>query len=113
MKMSQEQYEKIINNRKISDSKPKRKHEEPLGGSVQRKEKSMGRVIVSFTGYRVRPLDPDNFSGSVKNLLDGLRHAGLILGDEPTKIKLVTDQVKVSHYEEEKTVIELEEEEIC
>jgi hypothetical protein len=37
----------------------------------------------SFTGYRVRPLDPDNFAGSCKDLLDGCRHAGLIPGDEP------------------------------
>ncbi len=71
------------------------------------KEAGICRTRVRFTGYRVRPLDPDNFAGSVKDLLDGLRHAGLISGDEPWKIILETEQVKVGSFKEEKTVVEI------
>ncbi len=78
-----------------------------LGGSIQGKAGSDDRVVISFTGYRVRPLDPDNFAGSVKDLLDGLRHAGLISGDEPWRIRLETEQVKVATFKQEKTVIEI------
>ena len=65
----------------------------------------MGRIRVRFVGRRVRPLDPDNFAGSVKDALDGLRHVGLIDGDEPWRIVLETEQEKVRHREEEETVI--------
>lgn len=71
----------------------------PIGG--------LARVVVRFTGYRVKPLDADNFAGSVKHLLDGLRHTHLIDGDEPWRIKLETEQVKVARYKDEKTVIEI------
>ncbi len=66
------------------------------------------RTRVRFTGFRVRPLDPDNFAGSVKDLLDGLRHAHLIEGDEWWRIELTTAQEKVKSYAEERTVIEIE-----
>ena len=63
--------------------------------------------MVSFTGYRVRPLDADNFAGGCKDLLDGLRHAGLIPGDAWREIRLETSQVKVTAYREEFTDIEI------
>lgn len=69
--------------------------------------KSVGRVRVCFRGYRVRPLDPDNFAGSVKDCLDYLRHAGLIPEDDWWSIRLETEQVKVAHFKDEKTVIEI------
>jgi hypothetical protein len=65
-------------------------------------------VVVRFTGYRVRPLDPDNFAGSVKDCLDGLRHAHLIDGDEPWRITLETRQIRVASYSQEQTVIEID-----
>lgn len=65
------------------------------------------RTRVRFIGYRVRPLDPDNFAGSVKDCLDGLRHCALIEGDEPWRIILETEQVKVRSFKEERTVIEI------
>jgi hypothetical protein len=68
----------------------------------------VARTRVRFTGYRVRPLDPDNFAGSVKDLLDGLRHAHLIEGDEPWRIDFETAQKKVKSFKEEKTMIEIE-----
>lgn len=92
---------------RLPNSLPQRHKKKPLGCSGKGEEEGFLRTTVSFTGYRVRPLDPDNFAGSVKDLLDGLRHAGAISGDEPWKIILQTDQIKVSHYEDEKTVIQI------
>jgi len=92
----------------IPNAKPKRNKTPALGSAVQRKTSSIPSVRLCFTGYRVRPLDPDNFAGSVKDLLDGLRHAQLIYGDEWWRISLETKQVKVAHYEEEYTLIEIE-----
>ena len=91
----------------VPDAKPER-HEAPaLERAAQGAKESVSRVIVRFVGYRVHPLDPDNFAGSVKDLLDGLRHAGIILGDEPWRIKLETEQEKVAHFADERTVIEI------
>ena len=84
-------------------------HKTPaLAQPRKRKAKSVARTRVRFTGFRVRPLDPDNFAGSVKDLLDGLRHAHLIEGDEPWRIDFETAQKKVKSFKEEKTVIEIE-----
>lgn len=93
--------------RKIPDAIAKHNEAPALGSAVPRAEKSTSRITVRFTGYRVRPLDPDNFAGGVKDLLDGLRYAGLIPGDEAWRIRLKTDQEQVDHFTEEKTVIEI------
>lgn len=91
----------------LPDTKPQRHQAPALGGADEGKAKGVDRVTVRFVGYRVRPLDPDNFAGSVKDLLDGLRHCGLIQGDEPWRIILETEQVQVKTLKEEKTVIEI------
>jgi hypothetical protein len=93
--------------RPLPDPKPKRNKAAALGSTEERETKGMGSTLVSFVGYRTRPLDPDNFAGSVKDLLDGLRHSGLIPGDEPWQIELATSQVKVRSRNEEKTVIRI------
>lgn len=92
---------------KLPDTESKRDQAPALGAAVQGKAAGMERARVRFVGYRVRPLDPDNFAGSVKDLLDGLRHFSLIEGDEPWRIILETEQVKVGSFKEEKTVIEI------
>ena len=92
---------------KIPDAKPKRDKTPTLGTAIQREAEGVQRTRVKFVGYRVKPLDADNFAGSVKDLLDGLRHANLLYDDSPTHITLETEQVKVAHYEEEQTVIEI------
>lgn len=79
-----------------------------LGATVQGKAKSLSRITVRFTGYRCRPLDPDNFAGSCKDLLDGLVHAGLLHGDEAWRIRLQTEQEKVSAYAQERMLIEID-----
>lgn len=94
-------------NRPIPNAEPQRDQAPALGKAAQGAKTSLSRTTVRFVGYRVRPLDPDNFAGSVKDLLDGLRHAHLIEGDEPWRIILETEQVKVGSFKEEKTVIEL------
>lgn len=91
----------------IPNPKPQRDKAPALVVAVSGEEKGFPRTRVCFTGYRVRPLDPDNFAGSVKDLLDGLRHAQLVPGDEPWQIILTTDQVKVASFKEEKTVIDI------
>ena len=78
-----------------------------LGSVAAREAESVQRIVVRFTGFRVRPIDPDNFAGSVKDLLDGLRRVRLIPGDEWHRIKLETEQVKVASAAEERTEIEL------
>jgi hypothetical protein len=93
--------------RALPDPKPERYQTPALGSTDEGKEKSHERTRVRFTGYRVKPLDPDNFAGSVKDLLDGLRHSGLLLGDEPWRIILETEQVRVLHYKDERTEIEI------
>jgi len=90
---------------KIQNTKPKRHKTPALGGTGEGEKEVLHRTIVRFVGYRVRPLDPDNFAGSVKDLLDGCRHAGLIHGDEPWRIILETEQIKVRKFSEEKTEI--------
>ena len=92
----------------IPDSKPQPIKGRTLGSALQRETQSLQRTRVRFIGYRCRPLDPDNFAGSCKDLLDGLRHAGLIPGDEPWRIIFQTEQEKVKSYKDEKTVIEIE-----
>jgi len=78
-----------------------------LGEAAEGEETLLGSVLVRFTGYRVRPLDPDNFAGSTKNAVDFIRRVGLISGDEPWTITLQTSQVRVRSFKEEKTVIEV------
>jgi hypothetical protein len=94
-------------NSQVSDPKPERHKKATLDRAVQGEMESHRRVTVRFTGYRLRPCDPDNFAGSCKDLLDGLRHAGLISGDEPWKIIFQTKQEKVGSSTEERTEIEI------
>ena len=65
------------------------------------------RIVVRIVGFRIRPLDADNFCGGTKDIVDGLRYAGLIPDDSPEHIILVTEQRKVSTKAEERTEIEL------
>jgi hypothetical protein len=92
---------------RVPDPQPQQDQAPALVRPVPRKEKGAERTTVRFIGYRVQPIDPDNFAGSVKDLLDGLRHAGIISGDESWRIRLETEQEKVGRYADERTVIEV------
>ncbi len=94
--------------REVSHPVPQHHQTPALDRADEGETSSLGRVAVRFIGYRVRPLDPDNFAGSTKDLLDGCVKAGLLAGDEWWRITLETRQEKVKSYEEEKTTIEIE-----
>src|SRR3990167_4253756 len=46
------------------------------------------RVRVEVTVFRKRPLDPDNLTGSLKPVLDGMKNLGLIVDDSKEWIEL-------------------------
>ena len=96
------------NRGQLPNDKFKHNKASTLGSANEGKTQSIQRVRVRFVGYRVRPLDPDNFAGSVKDCLDFLRHAHLIDGDEPWRITLETEQVKVKTFKEEKLLIKID-----
>lgn len=96
---------------RLQNAKPQPNEKAALGVVAEGKEAGVSgvgsRVKIRITGYRVKPLDPDNFAGSTKDAIDALRCSGLIEGDEWWRITLETEQEKVHSYKEEKTVIEV------
>jgi hypothetical protein len=66
-------------------------------------EGGAGRVHLRIVSIRKRLLDPDNLS--VKWLIDCLRYASIIRGDEPDKITLQVEQRKCGKGESEATQI--------
>lgn len=91
----------------LPDTQPQRDQAKPLVKAIPRETESLPRIVVRFTGRRVRLLDPDNFAGSVKDLLDGLRHAGVIGEDGYFDIRLETEQTSVRSHVQEETLIEI------
>lgn len=79
-----------------------------LEQSSQRNENRKDKAHVRFTIRRRRLLDPDNAYASIKDLLDGLRDAGLILDDSEKRITLEVNQEKSSNGHQEETIIEIE-----
>lgn len=92
----------------LPNSKPQRDKAPALERANAGKTPGLRRIRVRFTGYRTRCLDPDNFAGSCKDLLDGLRHAGLIPSDSYWSIVFETAQEQVETHKEERTLIEIE-----
>jgi len=88
----------------IQSPKPEPAVRHELHGSVSGAKKSPPRVVVRIKCCRSKLLDPDNLCP--KSLIDGLRYAGLIPGDEPDKIELVVTQEKCDK-KDERTEIEL------
>jgi len=76
-------------------ARPLAKDEEQEGGA--------GRVHLRIVSIRKRLLDPDNLSP--KWLIDCLRYARIIQGDEPDKITLQVEQRKCGKGEAEATQI--------
>lgn len=97
----------VAANARLSDPEPERDAESALERADEGEKESLGRIVVRVTGYRVRPLDPDNFAGGLKALLDGVRHSHLVPDDNFWAIKLETSQVKVAHFSKERTDIEI------
>ena len=67
------------------------------------------RVRVEVTVFRKRPLDPDNLTGSLKPVLDGMKNLGLIVDDSKEWIELGPTKQERARGMREATVIELEE----
>lgn len=61
--------------------------------------------LVRVTSYRKRPLDDDNICE--KYVVDCLRYAGLIPGDEPGKTRIEATCKKVGKEEPESTRVEI------
>ncbi len=92
---------------RLPDPQPEPNAGQALDSAAQAKARGIDRVIVRFTRYCVRPVDADNAIGGTKFLCDSLRHSGLISGDEPWRIKLEFEQIKVGKFSEQKTEVEL------
>ena len=78
-----------------------------LAVDSEREAPGTGCPHVCFTLCRVRLLDVDAKYHSCKDLLDGLAIAGIIRGDQEGQVTLEVNQIKVSHYEDEQTLIEI------
>jgi hypothetical protein len=93
-------------NSALSGPKPQR----PLRHEQMAKAKGKKAVprcrVLKITSYRRRLLDTDNLCP--KYFIDALRYAGVIDDDTPKHLALQTQQEKVTHRCEEKTLIELE-----
>jgi len=92
---------------KLPPAEPERAQANALDAAVPREAKSVQRLTVRIVFRRQRTLDKDNYSGSGKDILDGLRHAGLIPGDSEKEIDLQVEQEKVAHLSDQGTVIEI------
>jgi hypothetical protein len=93
--------------RSVSDPQLELDKAKALVRPIPRETSRLDKTVVRFVGRRTRLLDPDNFAGSVKDLLDGLQEAGLIHGDSLADITLITEQEKVAHVRDEETIIEI------
>jgi hypothetical protein len=92
---------------KLPDAQPCER-ETPLACNSPREARGAGCPLVRFTLRRVRLLDVDAKYASIKDLLDGLQHAGILYGDKEGQVRLEVEQVKVKQYSEESTIIEIE-----
>ena len=85
-----------------------REREVPLAQRGGAKAPSAGCPTVRFILCRVSLLDVDAKYGSVKDLLDGLRYAGLIRGDKEGEVQIEVRQKKVDCFAKEMTLIDID-----
>lgn len=94
------------NSPRVSNPKSKQNSRKTLQVSDGIQKRSASRITLRITRFATRLLDEDNLAGA-KLLTDQLRYAGIIPSDAPEILKIVLDQVKVPHKEEEKTEIKI------
>jgi hypothetical protein len=94
-------------NASLPPPEPQRDKTPALDKTTEGEAQSLGRVVVRFTQYRVQLLDDDNLAGSIKDLLDGVKHSHLIRDDSSKEIDLQVNQIKVQHHSDERTEIEI------
>lgn len=92
----------------LQDPERERIHREALVKTLPGKEKGYGRAHVRFTAFTVRPRDPDNLGGGSKALLDAIKGLRLIPDDDPYSIEFELKQRRVDHFDQEKTLVEIE-----
>ena len=92
----------------LQDSKLKQASRSSLVQVLPGKEKSYGRSYVCLTAFTVRPRDQDNLGCGCKGLLDAIKGLGLIPDDDPYSIELTLKQRHVDHFDQEKTLLEIE-----
>lgn len=92
----------------LQSSERERVDRETLDTVLPTKAKSYERSHVIITAFTVRPRDPDNLGGGCKPLLDALRKIRLIPDDDPYSIELEVKQRPVEHFDQEKTLVEIE-----
>jgi hypothetical protein len=88
--------------------KPEHSPRPALVDPVARKAQGAGRALVRYRVYRVQLLDEhDNLAGGLKTLTDCLCQAGIIAGDDPASVWIQTSQIKVEHFSEQRTEIDI------
>ena len=112
MRWTQQEYDAYLARRcqartKVSPAEPERGETPALDQTTSGATESSGRVTIRFVFRRLRLLDRDNAHAGAKDLLDGLRYAGLISGDSEKEISLQVEQEKVAHISDQGTVIEI------
>lgn len=89
----------------LPDAEPEQSpRAEPLGAD-QGKGSGDGRTVVRIVSRRTRLLDADNLAGGTKYLTDAIRKVGLLVEDSPESVALEFAQQKVSHKDQEETVV--------
>lgn len=78
-----------------------------LAGGVGGETQSDARIMVRIERRGLRLLDPDNLYGAHKYIIDALRTAELIPGDDPESINLIVTQTRVKCREEIQTIVEI------
>lgn len=102
---SSEWYEQYENRRQTSRAFPQPiVCHEPMAAK-EREISHTKRLHVSVTSYRKRLCDADNLCP--KYFIDCLRYCEAIKDDSAKHITLEVNQVKVNHYEDECTAIEI------
>ena len=77
---------------------------EPLD-TDKREGPRKARIVVRYLSLRTSLLDDDNHAGGSKYFTDAMRAIGIIPGDDPCSVKIEWDQQKVSHKDQEETVV--------
>jgi hypothetical protein len=107
MRLTQEEYDKLIKNRLAGKAVAKPKptvRNKPLAKKKLEAENTQ-RPIVRITSYTTRLQDPDNVCA--KFHIDALRYESLIRDDRAADIELFVYQCKVKTKKEERVEIEI------
>ena len=96
----------------IQNAKRESNQSMALEQAVCEQVKGLERASPSFrckiTGYRVRPIDQDNFIAGCKGIIDGIVIAQLLPRDDWKTTALEFEQVKVPDWNDELTMIEID-----